>query len=76
MTPQDLRKLRTEAGLSQQALATMLGVETSTVVRLEAGRLPLSKRWQSHLELLFMGLAACAEYERKEATPQAGSQPQ
>lgn len=49
MTPQDLRKLRTEAGLSQQALATLLGVAASTVVRLEAGRLPLDKRWQSHL---------------------------
>jgi transcriptional regulator with XRE-family HTH domain len=35
-----LRKIRSEKGLTQQALAELLGVHQSTVSRMEAGDLP------------------------------------
>lgn len=41
------------AGISQRALADLLGTTESTVSRLERGTTPIDTRWSSHLTLLF-----------------------
>jgi len=43
--PNRIKKYRTRAGLTQQALADALGTGKSTVVKLERGERPLSQSW-------------------------------
>lgn len=43
MTANEFRKLREEAGLSQQALANAIGVNLSTAQRMESGKRAISK---------------------------------
>jgi len=40
MTPETIKKLRTERGWSQQQMAVCLGLNRSSVSRLEAGQEP------------------------------------
>lgn len=58
-----LYEARVRAKLTQNALADLLGVSESTVVRLEASRRIIDTRWSSHLTLLF------AHLFKQEETP-------
>jgi transcriptional regulator with XRE-family HTH domain len=44
MTPARLRALRQRAGLSQPELAELVGLRAETICRMEAGRVPMSRR--------------------------------
>jgi DNA-binding XRE family transcriptional regulator len=48
-----LTQARHLAGISQRALADLLGTTETTVSRLERGTTPIDTRWSSHLTLLF-----------------------
>ncbi len=43
MTAEQLKRLRQRAGLTQKALAALLGVARITVVRWETGQRPISR---------------------------------
>lgn len=60
MTPADLRSAREDLGLSQRALAIVLGVPQSTIWRWESGEHPIQ-----HPRILMLALQAVAE-----STPQ------
>ena len=44
MTPDELRALRKEAGLTQAALAEAIGLSRPTIVLMEGGRMPVERR--------------------------------
>jgi DNA-binding transcriptional regulator YiaG len=50
MTGQDVRDLRRRIGLSQQGLAVLLGVTTTTVHRWETGKSPIPPLLERALE--------------------------
>jgi transcriptional regulator with XRE-family HTH domain len=52
MRVMDIRETRKALGLTQAELAEMLGVDHSTVSRLESGIIPLTLRTQLALEAL------------------------
>jgi DNA-binding transcriptional regulator YiaG len=54
MTPTQLKRIRLERGLSQQALADALGVTRNTVVRWEMGRHPIPPMAVKLLALLII----------------------
>ena len=52
MTPQELKSIREELGLSQEALATHMGITARMIRYMEAGKKPITRRTQTQLEML------------------------
>ena len=52
MTPDDYRKSRLKLGLTQTALAELVGVWRETISKREAGTLPISRESELALEAL------------------------
>ena len=55
MTGDELREMREAAGLTQAALADMLGVKQSTVYRWEHGQRGISGQVARHVRLILEG---------------------
>jgi DNA-binding XRE family transcriptional regulator len=49
MTPDDLRTLRAAAGLTQAALAKVVGCHRYTVIRWEMGQMPIAEETEPYL---------------------------
>lgn len=57
MTPTQLKSARKRLGLSQPALAKLLGVTRDSIAKWESGRVPIDTRTALAVEHLFCGHA-------------------
>jgi len=73
-TPDEIRKLRASAGLTQQALADTMGVHQVTIARWETGVVPISESRLDHVRRICQPLAAQAKRKRP-ATPKGPQTP-
>ena len=53
-TPDDIRQYRREHGLTQRALAALLHYATDYVRQIEAGRYPMTQRFDLQIDALIM----------------------
>ena len=73
-SPERIRRLRTEAGLSQSGLAELVGVTPAAISHWETGKAkPSWKRWQQILRAEALGIHALPEDFAEQAVKESST---